>query len=147
MLIPTGRAKRECPRFPACRSRLEPAIWAERTQILAAHGESLTCGAYGGGEMQANWTFGRRIELRHAVCLYRGGGMHENWRLPDAYSYVVGPSAFAWEFLRRNPGYRADFQSITNERDAALISERWGYAIDPNLHSDCLASDLATLRK
>ena len=97
--------------------------------------------------MQANWTFGRRVQLRHAVCLYSGGGMRENWRLPDAYSYVVEPSAFAWEFLRRNPDYQADFQSITSEQDAASVSGRWGCAIDPNLRSDYLASDLATLKK
>lgn len=73
--------------------------------------------------------------------------MHENWRLLDAYSYVVEPSAFAWEFLRRNPEYQADFQSITSAQDAALVSERWGCAIDPNLRSDDLASDVATLKK
>jgi Family of unknown function (DUF6499) len=73
--------------------------------------------------------------------------MRENWRLPDAYSYVVEPSAFAWEFLRRNPEYQADFQSITSEQDAALVSERWGCAIDPNLRSDDLASDVAALKK
>jgi len=73
--------------------------------------------------------------------------MHENWRLPDAYDYVVAPWAFAWEFLRRNPDYQADFRSITSERDAALVSERWGCAIDPNLRSDCLGSDLITPKK
>jgi hypothetical protein len=73
--------------------------------------------------------------------------MHENWRLPDAYSYVVGPPAFAWEFLRRNPDYQADFQSITGEQDAVLVCERWGCAIDPSLRSDHLVSDLSTLKK
>jgi hypothetical protein len=40
--------------------------------------------------------------------------MDKNWRLPNAYTYVVEPSAFAWEFLRRSPDYGADFQSIVN---------------------------------
>jgi hypothetical protein len=64
--------------------------------------------------------------------------MKENWRLATACSYLdgLGFTAFAWEFLRRNPAYRADYQSIRSEDEAALVARRWGCAINPDLRAD-----------
>jgi hypothetical protein len=74
--------------------------------------------------------------------------MEQDWRLPHAYSYVVDPSAFSWEFLRRNPDYQADYRSITSEQEAALVANRWGCALDPILRSDHLLHDsLSTLNQ
>jgi hypothetical protein len=35
-------------------------------------------------------------------------GSHPNWRDPEAYTWMAGlpRTAWAWEFLRRNPDYR-----------------------------------------
>ena len=43
----------------------------------------------------------------------QGGG----WRSEAAYDYVceLGPSEFAWEFLRRNPDYRRDYRAVVDE--------------------------------
>jgi Proteobacterial transcriptional regulator-like domain len=64
--------------------------------------------------------------------------MRENWRMGAAYTYLdnLGSMAFAWEFLRRNSDYRADFKSITSEDDATLVIQRWGCATDPDLRAD-----------
>jgi hypothetical protein len=66
--------------------------------------------------------------------------MEKDWRIGGAYSYldVLGSKAFAWEFLRRNPEYQADYQSIVGKGDAAyeLLVQRWGCAIDPTLRAD-----------
>ena len=55
-----------------------------------------------------------------------------DWRSAEAYDYVrdLDPADMAWEFLRRNPDYRQDFDRMmrehpNNERDAALL-HRWG---------------------
>ncbi|MHB8886147.1 MAG: transcriptional regulator domain-containing protein [Methylovirgula sp.] len=53
----------------------------------------------------------------------------EDWRSPTAYDYTrdLNSSEFAWEFLRRNPDYRADF---SNDRTESVSEEslgrRWG---------------------
>jgi len=61
----------------------------------------------------------------------QGGG----WRSEAAYDYVceLGPSEFAWEFLRRNPDYRRDYRAVVDEgvgqvevRRTAPLMERWG---------------------
>ena len=55
-----------------------------------------------------------------------------DWRSAEAYEYVrdLDPADMAWEFLRRNPEYRQDFDRIVGdppdpEREAALL-HRWG---------------------
>lgn len=55
-----------------------------------------------------------------------------DWRSAEAYDYVrdLDPADMAWEFLRRNPEYRQDFDRLAHERpdterDAALL-HRWG---------------------
>jgi hypothetical protein len=63
-----------------------------------------------------------------------------HWHLITAYGYLdsLGSAAFAWEFLRRNPGYRAAYESISNVDDAAMVTKRWGCATaaDPDLRVD-----------
>jgi hypothetical protein len=68
-----------------------------------------------------------------------------NWLNADAYAYLnsLGSSAFAWEFLRRNPGYRAAYESIIgNSGVTPEISERtaqeWGlqFLVAPDLRAD-----------
>lgn len=61
-----------------------------------------------------------------------GRGLGGGWR---AHLKLTAP-AICWEFLRRNPGYRADF--LRNLRDGAPIDRRWGLAIpaDPELSAD-----------
>jgi hypothetical protein len=63
--------------------------------------------------------------------------MQENWRLAEAYSYLVnlGPAAFAWEFLRRNSDYRNDYRSA-RKGDTAQLAKRWGTAANPDLRAD-----------
>jgi hypothetical protein len=59
-----------------------------------------------------------------------------DWHLTTAYNYLdgLGSAAFAWEFLRRNPGYRADYES----NNATTVMKRWGCATaaDPDLRID-----------
>lgn len=56
----------------------------------------------------------------------------EDWRSPTAYNYTkdLNPSGLAWEFLRRNPDYRADYSSAghqaASETGAARPARRWG---------------------
>jgi Proteobacterial transcriptional regulator-like domain len=60
----------------------------------------------------------------------------------SVYGYLidVGSKAFGWEFLRRNPNYRADHRSIASENDAVLVARRWGCAADPGLRADQLTA-------
>lgn len=62
---------------------------------------------------------------------------HGSWRSDDASDYLiqVERSGFAWEFLRRNPDYRRDFETMNRllqngtredlEVVLALV-QRWG---------------------
>jgi hypothetical protein len=53
-------------------------------------------------------------------------------RLPAAYRYMteLDLSGWAWEFLRRNPDYRADAAKSAAQPDAARLPDgagrRWG---------------------
>jgi len=56
-------------------------------------------------------------------------------RLDTDYRYVAGLSAesIAWEFLRRNPEYRADYharmvkeESALSVSEAAKVGQKWG---------------------
>jgi hypothetical protein len=62
-----------------------------------------------------------------------GGGADGGWR---AHAMLSVP-AFAWEFLRRNVSYRAEYQRWSNAsgRPAAAIDASWGlrFAVDPEL--------------
>lgn len=56
-----------------------------------------------------------------------------NWRDGAAYDYLsdLDPGALAWEFLRRNPGYRDDFDQLTSSPQAPpeevpSFLEKWG---------------------
>jgi hypothetical protein len=48
-----------------------------------------------------------------------------SWEDPEAYQYVenLSPQRWAWEFLRRNPDYRADWKANPNSNELAL---KWG---------------------
>ncbi len=59
------------------------------------------------------------------------------WRSEAATAYLVDaqPTAFAWEFLRRDPDYRQDYQRMSlhleggtsTESEVALaLAKRWG---------------------
>ena len=57
------------------------------------------------------------------------------WRSSEATAYLddVQRSGFAWEFLRRDPLYRQDYQEMNrlleapNDLEAALaLAKRWG---------------------
>lgn len=65
-----------------------------------------------------------------------GGGSGGGWR---AFAALSVP-AFAWEFLRRNPVYQADYRRWMRmrTRDAGAIDTRWGlrFVADPALPSD-----------
>lgn len=61
----------------------------------------------------------------------------ENWRSHDATAYLdrVQRASFAWEFLRRNPDYREDYEDMSRDAasgttialEAALaLAQRWG---------------------
>jgi hypothetical protein len=64
--------------------------------------------------------------------------MQNDWRLVETYSYLDGLdlTAFAWEFLRRNSDYRANYKSLASEGNEALLGRRWGCAANPNLSAD-----------
>jgi hypothetical protein len=58
-----------------------------------------------------------------------------DWRRAEAYGAVeqLSADALAWEFLRRNPGYRADYEQFVREPAAGAEAEaegqrfaRWG---------------------
>ncbi len=61
----------------------------------------------------------------------------ESWRSPDATAYLnrVQRAGFAWEFLRRNPDYRSDYENISRDlangtmtalEAASALTQRWG---------------------
>jgi hypothetical protein len=60
-----------------------------------------------------------------------------DWRSPTAYKHLSGltPARLAWEFLRRNPEYRSDYQRADGYRGALGtgseavcddLARRWG---------------------
>ncbi len=56
----------------------------------------------------------------------------EDWRSPNAYDYLRDLSSpnLAWEFLRRNPEYRADYANpqfrAALEAGSTGPERRWG---------------------
>lgn len=53
----------------------------------------------------------------------------EDWRSPAAYEYAktLESAELAWEFLRRNPAYRADYQAAADDAGAADVRAGvWG---------------------
>jgi hypothetical protein len=64
------------------------------------------------------------------------GLMPEHWRMGDAYSYFDGlqPKETAWEFVRRNPEYRAIYPVY--RFIATLFAQRWACVVDPDLRAD-----------
>jgi hypothetical protein len=63
--------------------------------------------------------------------------MPTDWRIADSYNYLdnLDPAAIAWEFLRRNSDYRANYRFIM-AGVAALFTHRWSCVVDPNLRAD-----------
>lgn len=69
-----------------------------------------------------------------------------DWQAADSYTYleILGSTAFAWEFLRRNTAYRtAYYRYIAGKGDVSpemseLIAQQWGmhFAVDPDLRAD-----------
>ena len=51
-----------------------------------------------------------------------------HWRSPQAYAYLddLIASDLAWECLRRNPDYQADFQAAGQAVADAAPAARWG---------------------
>jgi Family of unknown function (DUF6499) len=56
-----------------------------------------------------------------------------DWQAADSYTYLddLASTAFVWEFLRRNSTYRAVYQSIVGNGDAApemseRVAQQWG---------------------
>jgi hypothetical protein len=68
-----------------------------------------------------------------------------DWQTADALNYLnfLGATAFAWEFLRREPTYQADYQSMVSAgATTSEMSERVAHrglecAVAPNLRADC----------
>ena len=61
----------------------------------------------------------------------------ESWRSQDATVYLdhVQRAGFAWEFLRRNPDYRSDYEDMSRDvasgtagtlKAALALAQRWG---------------------
>ena len=52
----------------------------------------------------------------------------EDWRSPAAYDYAktLQSAGLAWEFLRRNPEYRADYRTAADDDGADAIAAVWG---------------------
>lgn len=55
------------------------------------------------------------------------------WRISTAYDYVneLDPPDLAWEFLRRNPEYRQDYQRLKDggleeDKVEVVLSNKWG---------------------
>ena len=55
-----------------------------------------------------------------------------DWRSQEAYANMQGAEAvdFAWEYLRRNGGYRGDYASLARDELSTGLGqqfrERWG---------------------
>ena len=56
-----------------------------------------------------------------------------DWRSADTYSELLDSdaAAFAWEYLRRNPEYRRDYEALADfaAREAShspTVRRRWG---------------------
>ncbi|WP_233902043.1 transcriptional regulator domain-containing protein [Paracoccus denitrificans] len=57
----------------------------------------------------------------------------ESWRSETAYDYIdqLTISELAWEFLRRNPDYKATFQNLSSsgrltEGTSTAFAQQWG---------------------
>src|SRR5450755_632711 len=69
-----------------------------------------------------------------------------DWRDPSAYEYLssLSPAGISFEFLRRNPDYRSEFQNVLTADASSAGSEalpvgpdpRWGLSfLDRSRHS------------
>lgn len=76
-----------------------------------------------------------------------------DWRLPRAAESLNGldRAGFAWEFLRRNPQYRADYgridlQAMAGRRSPAAIGKNWGlsFRLQPRALRSAGSRNLAT---
>ncbi len=69
---------------------------------------------------------------RRLLCREASVSRKPDWRSPrfaEALSRL-DRAGFAWEFLRRNPDYRADYKRVVREGQGgaadAAVGERWG---------------------
>jgi hypothetical protein len=62
--------------------------------------------------------------IRHSLS----GSVSPSWREASAYHSLIGadPSAFAWEWLRRTPAYRAVWETCRRDRKAIHEARRFG---------------------
>ena len=67
--------------------------------------------------------------------------MKTDWRSPETYSDMTNlmPREIAWEFLRRNPTYQAEFEKSRRLKgnEADKFARRWGlrFGVDPEISS------------
>ena len=61
-----------------------------------------------------------------------------DWRSPDYVDALknLDRAGFAWEFLRRNPAYRDDYEGIAEDPDESELSSEtvggnWGLSFRP----------------
>jgi hypothetical protein len=68
-----------------------------------------------------------------------------DWLAADGYNHLdfLGSTAFAWEFLKRNPDYQVTYRSIASKGDTTLetseqVAQQWGlhFMADPDLRTD-----------
>jgi hypothetical protein len=84
---------------------------------------------------------GKRGALACVTCLWSPVMPQSDWRCPAAYAYVsdLDPSGLAWEFLRRNPEYRREYRTVSEESQSNAQAEafacRWGMR-------SCVAPDM-----
>ena len=67
-----------------------------------------------------------------------------DWRSPDYVEALkdLDRAGFAWEFLRRNPAYRDDYDGIAEDPDKSELSSEtvggnWGLSFRPRSGHRC----------
>jgi hypothetical protein len=68
-----------------------------------------------------------------------------DWRSPDYVDSLknLDRAGFAWEFLRRNPSYRDDYDGIAEDQDELELSSEtvggnWGLSFLPRSGTRCV---------
>jgi hypothetical protein len=68
-----------------------------------------------------------------------------DWRSPDYVDALknLDRAGFAWEFLRRNPAYRDDYEGIAEDPDESELSSEtvggnWGLSFRPRSGPRCV---------
>ncbi|MGR9281415.1 transcriptional regulator domain-containing protein [Rhizobium johnstonii] len=70
------------------------------------------------------------------------------WRISTAYDYLEELDApdLAWEFLRRNPEYKHDFEQLSDIQSvdgvlAEALSQKWGLSFRGRSRQSCVYSE------